>query len=77
MSTPAAEGFAASYARLRDVVDRLRASGAEDVDELVGLVQQAAEAHRACKARVAAVRALIGEAPESESESESGGAEAT
>ena len=59
MSTPESQGFAAAYAQLQSSVQQLRQLGTADVDSLVGLVEQATTAHKACRERLDHVRTLI------------------
>ena len=57
----ATTAFAAHYRALQGSVERLRELDVADLDSLVGLVGQASAAYRGCKARIDAIRSLIGE----------------
>ena len=57
----ATASYAQSYRELSQSAEKLRTLPPEDIDELVGLVETATQAHRACKERLASVRALVEE----------------
>lgn len=54
-----AQDFQDAYQRLQDAVQTVRAASVDDLDTLVACVQQGAAAHKVCKARIQAVRALL------------------
>jgi exodeoxyribonuclease VII small subunit len=54
-------GFNAAYKTLQSNADKLRRQDDLDIDSLVPIVQQSAEAYAICKARIAAVRAALQE----------------
>lgn len=54
-----ARAFQDAYQRLQDAVQTVRAASVDDLDTLVSSVQQGAAAHKVCKARIQAVRALL------------------
>ena len=51
--------YAAAYAELAEIVERLRGNGSTSIDSLVDSVRRARAAHGVCRARLAAVRAEI------------------
>ncbi len=53
------ETFANAYATLNQSVEALRQLPIEDIDQLVGLVEKAAQAHAQCKQRLAQVETLL------------------
>ena len=57
----ATSSYAQSYRELSQSADKLRTLPPENIDELVGLVETATQAHRACKERLASVRSLVEE----------------
>lgn len=61
MSTPKTQQFAENFSTLKTSVDRLKQLDVPDLDELVTLVSTASAAYQGCKARIAAVRELLGE----------------
>jgi exodeoxyribonuclease VII small subunit len=61
MTTRQTETFAGSYALLQKSVQRLRQTEVSDIDELVGIVDSATEAYKACQARLEAIAALTGD----------------
>ena len=54
-------GFNAAYTILKNNAEILRAQGDLDIDRLVPIVQQSAQAYAICKDRIAAVRAALQE----------------
>jgi len=50
--------FATHYRTLETCVETLRTMEVRDLDRLVGLVEKASAAHRACKQRIDAIRSL-------------------
>ena len=57
----ATSSYAQSYRELSQSAEKLRTLPPEDIDELVGLVETATQAHRSCKERLASVRSLVEE----------------
>lgn len=53
--------YSHAYKQLTDSADKLRNLPPEDIDSLVGLVETATQAHKACKDRLANVRLLVEE----------------
>ena len=51
--------YAQAYTELSACARRLRDLPPEDIDSLVGLVEKATAAHRACKQRLEQVKALV------------------
>ena len=54
-------GFNAAYNVLKTNAELLRAQGDLDIDRLVPIVQQSAQAYQVCKDRIAAVREALQE----------------
>lgn len=61
MTPKKTQTFADSYARLQKNVGLLRTTDVADIDELVGIVDGATEAFKACQARLEAIAALTGD----------------
>jgi exodeoxyribonuclease VII small subunit len=55
------QGFNAAYRKLKENAEKLRNQGELDIDGLVPIVQESAEAYAVCKERIAAVRATLAE----------------
>lgn len=51
--------FASAYATLQESVDALRHLSTNNIDQLVGLVETAAQAHGQCKERLRQVEQLL------------------
>lgn len=54
-------GFNAAYKTLKDNAEKLRNQSELDIDSLVPIVQESAEAYAVCKERIEAVRATLAE----------------
>lgn len=61
MSTPQTETFAQSYAQLQKSVQRLRSTEVSNIDDLIGIVDNAMEAYRHCSSRLETIQKLTGE----------------
>lgn len=62
MTEPTAPtGFNAEYKILQTNAETLRAQGDLDIDQLVPIVEESAQAYRICKDRIAAVREALQE----------------
>lgn len=53
--------YSEAYRELNACAQRLRELPPEDIDSLVELVERATAAHKACKKRLAQVKALVAE----------------
>ena len=51
--------FAAAYATLQESVEALRHLSTDNIDQMVGLVETAAQAHGQCKQRLKQVEQLL------------------
>ena len=51
--------FAEAYATLNESVEALRRLSTDNIDQLVGLVETAAQAHGQCKQRIKQVEQLL------------------
>lgn len=60
-ASPASTGFNDAYKTLQANAEILRAQGDLDIDRLVPIVQQSAQAYQVCKDRIAAVREALQE----------------
>lgn len=60
-TTTTTTGFNEAYKTLQTNAERLRQQEDLDIDSLVPIVQQSAQAYEICKQRIAAVRAALKE----------------
>lgn len=59
MSTVESQTFALNFQTLKQGVEKLRVSSEDDIDSLVEQIEKITQAHRACKARIEAIRLII------------------
>lgn len=61
MSAETSGTFKENYGKLRELAQKVNNQADLDIDQLVPLVEEAAGAYKACKARIDEVEKLLGE----------------
>lgn len=61
MALKKTDNFTQNYAALQKSVQRLRSTEVANIDELVGIIDEAVEAYKGCSARLEAIQVLTGE----------------